>query len=86
LKDLASSEKENEEDSDFESDHEWKGLISLELGKKLVALSCQIDDDDDDEGWIPYKLCYSKKSKKRLNDQIPKRVCFIRFSGIQLNG
>ena len=56
MKDKASSEKEDNSDSDFESDDEWKGLTSEELGKKLAALSCEIDEDQEDLDWIPYKL------------------------------
>lgn len=55
MKDLASSEQEDNEglDSDFKSDDEWKGLTSIELGKRLAALSCKIDNDDDNQDWIP---------------------------------
>ena len=38
MKDLTSSEQEDDLDSEFESDHEWKGLTSTELGKKLAVL------------------------------------------------
>ena len=50
VKDLASSEQEDDEDpdSDFESDDKWKGLMSIDLGKKLAAISCKIDDDNED--------------------------------------
>ena len=50
------------DDSDFESDHEWKGLTSKELGKRLVEqpVSCKIDDMDG----IPPKLQRKKGTKK----------------------
>lgn len=64
LKDLASSEREEEEDSEFESDYEWKGLTSIEFGKKLAALSSKIDDDQDDTDWIPYRLGRKRGKKK----------------------
>ena len=38
MKDLASSEQEGDLDSKFESDDEWKGLTSKELGKKRPYL------------------------------------------------
>ena len=60
MKDVASSEREDEQieadESDFESDQEWKGLTSKELGKRLAELSCKIDDDNNDVDWIPPKL------------------------------
>lgn len=56
LKDMVSSKNKDDLDSDFESDHEWKGLMSKELGEKLAALSCKIDKDQTDLDWIPYKL------------------------------
>ncbi|EDR06921.1 uncharacterized protein LACBIDRAFT_328287 [Laccaria bicolor S238N-H82] len=56
VKDNASSEKEDDMNSDFESDDEWKGLMSEVLGKKLAALSCEINGDQKDLDWIPYKL------------------------------
>jgi hypothetical protein len=56
LKDLAGSEQEDEPDSDFESDHEWKGLTCRELGKRLAAQSCAIDNNSTDTDWIPFKL------------------------------
>jgi len=66
IKDLASSEQEDDGDldSDFESDDEWKGLTSIDLGKRLAALSCKIDNDDEDQDWIPYKLRRQKGKKK----------------------
>ncbi|EDR04366.1 uncharacterized protein LACBIDRAFT_330618 [Laccaria bicolor S238N-H82] len=64
MKDLASSEQEDDPDSDFESDHEWKGLTSRELGKKLAELSCEIDEDPNDMDWIPYRLRRLKGKKK----------------------
>ena len=57
MKDLASSEQEGDLDSEFESDDEWKGLTSKELGKKLVALSIMIQTD-----WIPYTTKFSSKN------------------------
>ena len=63
MKDFASSEQEDDLDSEFESDHEWKGLTSTELGKKLAVLSCDIDDTNDAD-WIPYKLRRQKGKKK----------------------
>jgi hypothetical protein len=57
IKNLASSEQEDGTDFEFdEAGEERKGLTSTELGKKLAALSCKIDDDDDNHDWIPYKL------------------------------
>jgi hypothetical protein len=53
---MAGSEQEDEPDSDFESDHEWEGLTSRELGKRLAAQSCEIDKDSTDTDWIPFKL------------------------------
>ncbi len=66
IKDLASSEQEDDgdPDSDFESDDEWKGLTSIDLGKRLAALSCKIDDDNEDQDWIPYKLRHRKGKRK----------------------
>lgn len=68
MKDLASSDSSEQEDgtdSEFdEAEDQWKGLTSTELGKKLAALSCRIDDDDHDHDWIPYKLRPQKKEKK----------------------
>ena len=55
-KDMAGSEQEDESDSDFESDHDWKGATSRELGKRLAAQSCAIDKDSTDTDWIPFKL------------------------------
>ena len=56
-KDMAGSEQEDEMDSDFESDHNWKGLLtSRELGKRLAAQSLAIDKDSKDTDWIPFKL------------------------------
>jgi hypothetical protein len=43
LKDMAGSEQEDEPDSDFESDYEWNGLSSRELGKRLASQSCARD-------------------------------------------
>lgn len=56
MKDLASSEQEDESDSDFESDEGWKGLTSKDLGKRLAALSCEIDEDEKDLDWIPKNI------------------------------
>jgi hypothetical protein len=44
LKNMAGSEQEDEPDSDSDLgfDHEWKGLISRELGKRLAEQSCAI--------------------------------------------
>lgn len=64
MKDLASSEQEDDPDSDFKSDHEWKGLTSQELGKKLAELSCEIDEDPNDMDWIPFRLRCLKGKKK----------------------
>ena len=47
-KHMAGSEQEDESDSDFESDQEWKGLTSQELGKRLAAQFCAIDNDSMD--------------------------------------
>src|SRR5271156_2491141 len=62
-KDLASSEQEDDLDSEFESDHGWKGLMNIELGKRLARLSYNIDDELDQD-WIPYKLRHQKGKKK----------------------
>ena len=68
MKDVASSEREDEQieadESDFESDQEWKGLTSKELGKRLAELLCKIDDDDNDVDWIPPKLRPTRTQKK----------------------
>ena len=69
LKDMASSEKEEELDSDFESNREWKGLTSQDLGKRLAALSCAIDGDSKDTDWIPYKLRVQQKKGNLLFNQ-----------------
>ena len=64
MKDLASSEQEDNPDSDFKSDHEWKGFTSREVRKKMVELSCEIDEDPNDMDWIPYRLRHLKGKKK----------------------
>ena len=63
MKDLASSEQEDDSDSEFESDDEWKGLTSIEFGKRLAALSCKIDGDQEDTDWIPYRLRQKREKK-----------------------
>ncbi|KIJ95201.1 hypothetical protein K443DRAFT_683197 [Laccaria amethystina LaAM-08-1] len=65
MKDMASSEQEdNQVDSEFESDDEWKGLTSQELGVRLAELSCKIDDDPTNVDWIPNSLRRRKRKKK----------------------
>ena len=68
MKDVASSEREDEQieadKSDFESDQEWKGLTSKELRKRLAELLCKIDDDNNDVDWIPLKLKPTRTQKK----------------------
>ncbi|KJA19534.1 hypothetical protein HYPSUDRAFT_204573 [Hypholoma sublateritium FD-334 SS-4] len=69
IKDKASSEQEDDgdlEESDFESDHEWKGLTSTELAKRLVLLSCRNNGEPDDADWIPPSL------QKKLKRERPK--------------
>jgi hypothetical protein len=55
---MAGSEQEDDpdSDSDLEFDHEWKGISSRELGKRLAEQSCTIDKDSMDTDWIPFKL------------------------------
>jgi hypothetical protein len=64
MKDMASSEQEDNLNSDFESDDEWKGLTSQELGTRLAEMSCEIGDDPTDVDWIPYSLRRRKGKKK----------------------
>jgi hypothetical protein len=65
MKDMASSEQEdNQVDSEFESDDEWEGLTSQELGARLAELSCKIDDDPTNVDWIPNSLRRRKRKKK----------------------
>jgi len=82
IKDLASSEQEDDGDldSDFESDDEWKGLTSIDLGKRLAALSCKIDDDDEDQDWIPYKLRRRKGKRKGKKQYYNKSLYVTSFT------
>ncbi|KAF8173666.1 hypothetical protein BJ912DRAFT_859119, partial [Pholiota molesta] len=67
MKDMASSEREDDSDSDFESEDDSKGFTSTELGKRLALQSWEIEDDPDDQDWIPYNLRRQKGKKKEIS-------------------
>jgi hypothetical protein len=63
-KDRASSEWEDDGETDFESDGEWVGHMDKKFGQNLAALAYKEDQTDTD--WIPYRLRQKTKIKKGM--------------------
>ncbi|OAX34019.1 hypothetical protein K503DRAFT_477075 [Rhizopogon vinicolor AM-OR11-026] len=58
-------EGQHENESDTDDELEWEVLHDEKFGRKLVAMSCNHDEEDPD--WIPERL--RKKMKKRATER-----------------
>jgi len=63
-------EGQHEDESDIDDELEWEVLHDEEFGRKLVAMSCNCDEEDPD--WIPERL--QRKMKKRAAERKRKYI------------